>query len=89
MTMPLLVDKVEYFRILRDGGVAPDVAEVYADALASGLVQEIVLPVDLTLLAARIEAGVDRRLRSAQRLNALIGAVIVATQIFIVAKLYA
>jgi hypothetical protein len=89
MTMPLLVDKFEYFRILRDDGVAPDVAEVYADALASGLVQEIVLPVDLTLLAARIEAGVDRRLRSAQRLNALIGAVIVATQIFIVAKLYA
>jgi hypothetical protein len=89
MTMPLLVDKFEYFRILRDDGVAPDVAEVYADALASGLVQEIVLPVDLALLAARIEAGVDRRLRSAQRLNALIGAVIVATQIFIVAKLYA
>ncbi|HEY1151903.1 MAG TPA: hypothetical protein VGF27_25230 [Pseudoduganella sp.] len=60
MTMPLYIDKFDYAKYLRDGGVEPVLAELYAEALAAGLYQEVVQPTDLALAEAKITAYYKR-----------------------------
>jgi hypothetical protein len=75
MTMPLYIDKLACAKYLRDGGVEPALAELYAEALAVGLYQEVVQPTDLALAEAKIRAyykrdmdernaGIDRKFRT-------------------------
>jgi hypothetical protein len=63
MTMPLQFDKSAYLKVLREAGVAPELAGAHAEAIESGLTQPIVLPADLALLKPEILARMDERLK--------------------------
>ena len=65
--MPLQFNKAEYIDILQRGGVAPDLALVYADAIEAGLQQHVVMPADMALLKAEICARMDERFREQER----------------------
>jgi hypothetical protein len=99
MTMSLYLDKFDYAKYLRDGGVAPELAELYAEALSAGLYQEVVQPTDLALAEAKITAyykrDMDERVAiSNARIDRTIRplywmvAGVAMTQVFIIAKLY-
>jgi hypothetical protein len=100
MTMPLYIDKLRYAKYLRDGGVEPELAELYAEAIALGLFQEVVQETDLALAEAKITAYYKRDMEermaiSNARTDRIVRpiywwlAALTASQVFVLAKLYA
>jgi type VI protein secretion system component VasK len=88
MTMPLYIDKFQYAKILRNGGVEPELADLYAEALAAGLYQEVVQQTDLALAEAKISAYNDARMYRIVRPIYWMLAAMLVMHTFTLAKLF-